>query len=193
MNLSSIVYFLFLGIMIHHESLQCIIYLYYFDYFPSTVVNHGVIYNCNWLKTIYLQISGPTPKWMQNEEDCLELESSYSEFKMKNEAECKLKCYLDEKCLVVEIRPDHFICKLSNKWRFKKVKLCNHWGKIFLKGNYERSSLLLHDFDNRKFCFGGSRINVTFKNLSSLSIESFRIWTCLPITCLIKLSIFKRL
>lgn len=143
-----IVYFLFLGIMIHHESLQCIIYLYYFDYFPSTVVNHGVIYNCNWLKTIYLQISGPTPKWMQNEEDCLELESSYSEFKMKNEAECKLKCYLDEKCLVVEIRPDHFICKLSNKWRFKKVKLCNHWGKIFLKGNFERSSLLLHHFDN---------------------------------------------
>ena len=72
---------------------------------------------------------------MKHAENCLELESSYSDFKAKDEAECKLKCYLDEKCIVLEFRADHFICKLSNQWRYKKVKHCNHWGEIFLKGN----------------------------------------------------------
>jgi hypothetical protein len=53
---------------------------------------------------------------------------------VKDEAECKLKCQLDEKCLVVEFRADQFVCKLSDQWRFKRDERCKISSQIFRKG-----------------------------------------------------------
>ena len=72
---------------------------------------------------------------MKHTEKCSELESSYRDFKVKDEADCKLKCYLDEKCIVVEFRADVLFCKLSDQQRFKKEKRCKNAGEIFFKGN----------------------------------------------------------
>ena len=98
-------------------------------------------------------------KWLKERKYCFELQSSYDESKVNDGAECKQKCYLDEKCLVLEFRADQLVCKLSDQWRFKKERKCiNYFVKVLaaLESHrwlyFEYSKLLRYVFIDLKKC-----------------------------------------
>jgi hypothetical protein len=76
----------------------------------------------------------PDVEWIPYEDSCLEVTSFFAVSELPNVEECKLKCQIRDRCVMVQFASHSKKCRMSEDRKFKPVASCKSRTDVFVKG-----------------------------------------------------------